>query len=135
VLILQGQVFWFVTTCRFVVGYQSSLHPEDGGSMGLRNVGIIPQLYMASQARRPGLNLHSRYGESLKSFTGLHSPHSRASSNVKSCSSVSQWWQRAYSENLLSFRNTALGTISWPFLFSASVPPGKRFTNRPRQFC
>jgi hypothetical protein len=28
-------------------------HPEDGGSMGLRNVGILPQHYTASQPRRP----------------------------------------------------------------------------------
>jgi len=29
------------------------LHPEDGGSMGLWNAGILPQHYTASQPRRP----------------------------------------------------------------------------------
>jgi hypothetical protein len=33
----------------------SSLHPECGGSMGLWNVGILPQHYTASQSRRPRL--------------------------------------------------------------------------------
>jgi hypothetical protein len=37
----QVEVFWF--------------HPEDGGSMDLRNVGIPPQHYTASQPRRPPL--------------------------------------------------------------------------------
>jgi hypothetical protein len=31
------------------------LHPEDGGCMDLRNVGILPQHYTASQTRRPRL--------------------------------------------------------------------------------
>jgi len=31
------------------------LHPEDGGSMDLWNVGIVPQLWTASQTRRPRL--------------------------------------------------------------------------------
>jgi hypothetical protein len=30
-------------------------HPEDGGSMVLRNVCILPQHYTASQPWRPGL--------------------------------------------------------------------------------
>jgi hypothetical protein len=30
-----------------------TLHPEDGGSMHLRNVGILPQHHTASQPRRP----------------------------------------------------------------------------------
>jgi hypothetical protein len=29
------------------------LHPENGGSMALRNVGILPQHYTASKPRRP----------------------------------------------------------------------------------
>jgi len=36
-----------------VVGYH--LHPEDGGSMVLRNVGILPWHYTASHPRRPRL--------------------------------------------------------------------------------
>jgi hypothetical protein len=39
----QVEVFWVFTPCRFVVGYN-----EDGGSMDLRNVGILPQHYTAS---------------------------------------------------------------------------------------
>jgi hypothetical protein len=39
-----------VTPCSVVVGY-----PEDGGSKVLRNVGILPQHYTASESRRPGL--------------------------------------------------------------------------------
>jgi hypothetical protein len=35
-----------------VAGYQRSLDPEDEGSMDLRNVGILPQHYTASQRRR-----------------------------------------------------------------------------------
>jgi hypothetical protein len=31
------------------------LHPEDGASMDLRNVGILPQHYTVSQPRRPRL--------------------------------------------------------------------------------
>jgi len=47
-----------VTTCNIVVGYQRfvgpcCLHPEDGCSMDLWNVGILPQHYTASQPRRP----------------------------------------------------------------------------------
>jgi len=34
------------------------LHPEDRGSMSLRNVSTPPQHYTASQPRRPGLGLH-----------------------------------------------------------------------------
>jgi hypothetical protein len=33
------------------------LHPEDGGSLDLRNVGILPQHYTASQPRRPRLEI------------------------------------------------------------------------------
>jgi hypothetical protein len=43
--------------CSVVVGHQHSLHPEDGGSMGLRKVGIILQPYTPSQPTRPGLEL------------------------------------------------------------------------------
>jgi hypothetical protein len=32
------------------------LQSEDGGSKVLRNVGILPQYYIASQPRRPPLN-------------------------------------------------------------------------------
>jgi hypothetical protein len=48
-VIFQVEVFWVVTSCSFVV------HPEDGGSIDLRNVGILPQNCMASQPRRPRL--------------------------------------------------------------------------------
>jgi hypothetical protein len=44
--------------------YKWAFHPEDGGSKVLRNVGILPQQYMASQPRRR-LNLHRR--ENLRS--------------------------------------------------------------------
>jgi hypothetical protein len=62
---MQVVVFWVVTPCSAVVGYQHfrrpyclhlhSLLPEDGGSMELRNVGILSQHYTASQPRRPRL--------------------------------------------------------------------------------
>jgi hypothetical protein len=35
--------------------FVTSLHPEDGGSMVLRNVGILSQHNMESQPRRPQL--------------------------------------------------------------------------------
>jgi len=44
----QVEVFLVVMFCGFVVGYQSfggSCYPEDGCSMALRNVGILPQYY------------------------------------------------------------------------------------------
>jgi hypothetical protein len=51
-----------VTPCSVVVWYRLfrgpcclHLHPEDVGSMVLRNVGTLPLQYMASQRRRPGL--------------------------------------------------------------------------------
>jgi hypothetical protein len=71
-------VFWVVTPYSVVVGYQcfgspccfhlqgeladmgengipATSHPEDEGSMDLRNVGILPQHFTASQSRRPRL--------------------------------------------------------------------------------
>jgi len=42
----QVEVLWIVT-------------PEDGGSMVLRNDGILPQHYTASQPRRPRLESKS----------------------------------------------------------------------------
>jgi hypothetical protein len=46
-----------VTPCSVVAIYQRfeglNLHSEDGGSMALRNVDILPQHYTASQPRRP----------------------------------------------------------------------------------
>jgi hypothetical protein len=53
----QVEVFRVLTPCSIVVGYHRFgspfcwLHPEDGGNMDLRNVGIVPQHYMA-QLRR-----------------------------------------------------------------------------------
>jgi hypothetical protein len=46
-----------VTPYSVVVGHQlfRGLYCEDGGSIELWNVGILPQHYMASQSRRPRL--------------------------------------------------------------------------------
>jgi len=56
------KVFWVVTLCGAMVGYQYfrgpwclSLHPENGYSMDLWNVGILPQHYTASQPTGPQL--------------------------------------------------------------------------------
>jgi hypothetical protein len=38
----------------------STLHPEDGSSMDLRNFGNLPQHYKASQPRRPRLSSKER---------------------------------------------------------------------------
>jgi len=60
-VMFQAEVFWVVTPCNIVVRYQrfgdpySLQDPQDGGSMDLRNVGILPQHYTASQLRRPRL--------------------------------------------------------------------------------
>jgi len=60
---IQVKVFWVVLMCG-VVGYQCfvwqfCLHlkgeDEDGGSMVLHNVGILPQHYTATQLWRPWL--------------------------------------------------------------------------------
>jgi hypothetical protein len=47
-----------MTPCSVVLGYRcfeslSCFHPEDGGSMDLRNVGILQQHFTALQHRRP----------------------------------------------------------------------------------
>jgi hypothetical protein len=39
--------------CGRISTFQKSMMPEDGGSMNLSNVGILPQHYTASQPRRP----------------------------------------------------------------------------------
>jgi len=53
------EVFGVVTPCGVVMGCQRfgclHLHPEDGGSIDLRNDGIPSQHYTASQSRRPWL--------------------------------------------------------------------------------
>jgi len=58
---VQVEVFWIITPHSVVVGYQrfrdqsgppSSKWNEDGGSMALRNFGILPQHY---EALRPQL--------------------------------------------------------------------------------
>jgi len=58
---------WLVTPCRVVVGYQFlrglHIHPEDGGSMDLRNVGILQQKYSTED-----LDLKHHHHESLKTF-------------------------------------------------------------------
>jgi hypothetical protein len=51
-------IFWIVMPCSDVVGYCFQIHPEGGGSTVLRNVGILPHQYMASQPRRPRLETH-----------------------------------------------------------------------------
>jgi len=35
-----------------------AFRPEDGGSMDLRNVGILPQHYTASQPQRPRIKFY-----------------------------------------------------------------------------
>jgi hypothetical protein len=58
VVMFQVEVFWAVMLCSVVVGtcclhlHFTSFHPDDGGSMDLRKVGILPQHYTASQPRR-----------------------------------------------------------------------------------
>jgi hypothetical protein len=79
-VVFQVEVFWIVTPCSVVVGYQSFGGPcsqqiklevfwvvrpcnvvgyrfilKTGGSMDLRNVVILPQHYTASQLGRPRL--------------------------------------------------------------------------------
>jgi hypothetical protein len=41
---IQVSVLWVVTPCNDVEGYHrfGSVHPEDGGSIDLRNVGTLP---------------------------------------------------------------------------------------------
>jgi len=48
-MFFQAEVVWVMTPCSVVVGYQ---YDEDGGSMDLWNVGILPQHYTASQLRK-----------------------------------------------------------------------------------
>jgi hypothetical protein len=71
VMFLQVEVFWVVTPCIDVVGYQRfrgpyCLHLQgeetrkgensiDGGSMDLWNIGILPNPHTASQPRTPRL--------------------------------------------------------------------------------
>jgi hypothetical protein len=57
---IQVELFWIVISCSAVVGYEHFsgpcfllLHPEDGGSMDLQNLGILEQHYTVSQPRRP----------------------------------------------------------------------------------
>jgi hypothetical protein len=58
---VQVQLFWVVMECSVVEGYHCFVGPcclpEDGGSMDLRNVGILPQHYTASQPRRLRLEI------------------------------------------------------------------------------
>jgi len=49
---IHGEVFWIVTPCSVVVGYLH-IQGEDGDMLDLRNVGILPEHYTASQLRRP----------------------------------------------------------------------------------
>jgi len=57
-MMLQVKVFWIVTPCMIVVGYQlfrDPLHPEDGSSMNFWNVGTLRQHYTVLQTRRTQL--------------------------------------------------------------------------------
>jgi len=42
-----------------------SFHPEDGGSMELRNVGFLPQHYTTSQLRRTRLETSPPWNSTL----------------------------------------------------------------------
>jgi hypothetical protein len=46
-------VFWVVTPCIAVSGHQRFRSPEDRGSMGFWNVGVLSQHCTVSQLRRP----------------------------------------------------------------------------------
>jgi len=66
------EVFWVVTPCTAVVGYRRfggsyCLHLEDenGGTMTLRNVGILPRQYTAPQPRRPRLGSYLCHSPSI----------------------------------------------------------------------
>jgi hypothetical protein len=50
-LCYQVKDIWVVTPRSVVVRYQRSGGSEDGGSKALRDVGILPQHYTASQPR------------------------------------------------------------------------------------
>jgi hypothetical protein len=59
---IQVEVFWVVTLCSVLVGYQHfggpcylCLQDEGGGSRVLRSTGILPQHYMVSQSSTPQL--------------------------------------------------------------------------------
>jgi len=61
-IVLQVKVFWVVTACIVVVGYQLTMmspslhHPTvNGSSMALQNTGMLLQHYTMSQSRRPEL--------------------------------------------------------------------------------
>jgi hypothetical protein len=45
--------YWVLESSTFVCIVSSRVHPEDGGSTDLWNVGILPQHYTTSQPRRP----------------------------------------------------------------------------------
>jgi len=63
-VIFEIEFFCVVMPCSVVVGYKRFGAPcclhfqgEDGGSMDLRNVGILLKHYTASQPRRPRLDV------------------------------------------------------------------------------
>jgi len=62
-VMFQVEVFWVVTPCSDVAGYQRFRGPccihlqgEDGSSMVPQIVGTLPRHYTASQPRRPLLD-------------------------------------------------------------------------------
>jgi len=55
----------------YIYGYflpSQPLHPEDGGSMDLRNIGILPLYHMALQPRRPHCHEHLKTRISLSTL-------------------------------------------------------------------
>jgi len=73
---VQVKIFWVVTPCGVVVGYQRfggplclHLQGEDGGSVDLWNFGILPQHYTASLSR-----IHRLKTSACKTQNSLRSP-------------------------------------------------------------
>jgi hypothetical protein len=82
VVIFQDEVFWVVTPCRVVVGYQRfrgsccllfQCEVEDGGRKIFRNDGIVPRYYTTSQRIRP-LPETSYYGNLVKKYLAFLEP-------------------------------------------------------------
>jgi hypothetical protein len=74
---IQVEFLWVVTPCNDVVGYQSfggpccrRLQDENGGNVAVRNGGILPQHYKASQPTRTlhGQGKHLLFGTRLSAL-------------------------------------------------------------------